>query len=65
MWQYARDRLSLDPGWQHCPECDCEFDRYVPFEDGLCPECARKKELEELANEESEDENENLNENER
>lgn len=49
---YARDNLDLDPGWKTCKGCDMEFDRSVWFTNGLCPECAREKELAEAAEEE-------------
>ena len=52
MWQHAVDRFSLDPCLQTCLSCDCDFYPSVRFVNGLCPECARKKELEETAEEE-------------
>lgn len=51
-WQYAKDRFDLDPGWHTCPSCDMDFDRSVRFVNGLCPNCAREKELAEAAEEE-------------
>lgn len=55
MWQHAIDRFSLDPGWKTCKGCDMEFDRSVRFTNGLCPECAREKELADAAEEEMAD----------
>ena len=55
MWQHAVDRFSLDPGWKTCKGCDMEFDRTVRFVNGLCPACAREKELAEAAEEEMAD----------
>ena len=52
MWQHAVDNFSLDPGWQTCRGCDMDFDRSVQFTNGLCPECARERELAEAAEEE-------------
>lgn len=50
--QRAKGRLSLDPGRQTCPSCDMELDSSVVFTNGLCPYCAREKELAEDAEEE-------------
>ena len=54
-WQRAKGRFSLDPGWQTCPSCDMDFDRSVRFVNGLCPECAREREMEDAAEEEMAD----------
>lgn len=51
MWQHAVDNFDLDPGWRWCRGCDMDFDRSVRFVNGLCPECAREKELAEAAEE--------------
>ena len=55
MWQHAVDNFDLDPGWQTCPSCDMDFDRMVRFVNGLCPDCARERELAEAAEEEMAD----------
>ena len=55
MWQHAVDRFSLDPGLRTCPSCDMDFDRSVRFVNGLCPECAREREMEDAAEEEMAD----------
>lgn len=52
MWRHAVDNFDLDPGLRTCPSCDMDFDRSVRFTNGLCPECAREKELAEAAEEE-------------
>ena len=52
MWQHAVDNFDLDPGLRTCPSCDMDFDRTVRFVNGLCPNCAREKELAEAAEEE-------------
>ena len=54
-WQYAKDRFDLDPGLRTCKGCDMDFYPTVKFIDGLCPECARERELAEAAEEEMAD----------
>ena len=61
MWKHATDRFSLDPCLQTCPSCDMDFYPSVRFVNGLCPECAREKDLEEAAEEEMADAMENDN----
>lgn len=55
MWQHAVDNFDLDPGWQTCISCDMDFDSSVRFVNGMCPKCAREKELAEAAEEEMAD----------
>ena len=50
--QYAKDNYGLDPGWRYCPACDTDFPSGTRFVNGLCPECARERELAEAAEEE-------------
>ena len=66
-WKHAVDRFSLDPGWQTCKGCDCDFGRSVRFVDGLCPDCAAKAEAgcdeeEEMADAQERENKENENE---
>ena len=64
-WLHSVDRFSLDPCLKTCPGCDCDFYPSVRFVNGMCPACARERELAELAEEELADamEAENDNEN--
>ena len=49
---YEEEHVPTKQGWKRCPACDCECDHFSGFVNGLCPECAREKELAEAAEEE-------------
>ena len=55
MWQHAVDNFDLDPGLRTCKGCDMDFYPTVKFIDGLCPECAMEREMEDAAEEEMAD----------
>lgn len=59
--QYAKDNYGLDPGWRYCPACDTDFPSGTRFVNGLCPACARERELADAAEEELADAMENEN----
>ena len=52
-----RDYFECDPGWCYCPNCDRDYDS-KPGEHGLCPDCEKKRQAEEAARANEEDDEE-------